>query len=117
MEEFLQSVFEEPAVQAFDNQNNFLDSNPYRLSIIRRMEFRTESNQLDPQRQDYALRLNPANPWELKRNNEYFQHYQQVLQLDRDRVIKESLKERYEAIVEWAYFNEIKKLKEEEEDF
>ncbi len=115
MDEFLFSVLEAPAIQAFDNQNVFLESNPYRLSVIRRMEFRTESNQLDPERQDFALRLNPANPWELKRNNQYFQTYQEVLQLDRERELKKLLKVRYDAIINWVYLEEIKKLKEEEQ--
>jgi hypothetical protein len=79
------------------------------------MEFRTESNQLDPERQDFALRVNPANPWELKRNNQYFQTYQEVLQLDRERELKELLKTRYEAIINWVYLEELKKLKEEEQ--
>jgi hypothetical protein len=115
MDEFLWSALEAPAIKAFDNQNVFLESNPYRLSMIRRMEFRTESNQLDPERQDFALRVNPANPWELKRNNQYFQTYQEVLQLDRERELKELLKTRYEAIINWVYLEEIKKLKEEEQ--
>ncbi|UXP31597.1 hypothetical protein N6H18_14690 [Reichenbachiella agarivorans] len=115
MDDFLWSALETPAIQAFDHQNTFLDSNPYKLSFIRGMEFRTESNQLDPDRQDYALRLNPANPWEIKRNNQYFQTYQEVSQLDRQRELKKVLKAHYEAIIDWAYLKEQKNIKEEEQ--
>ncbi len=114
MDEFLGAALEAPAVKAFDNQNAFLQSNPYRLSLIRGLEFRTESNQLDPQRQDFALRLNPANPWEVKRNNQYFQSYHEVVNLDRDRELKKILKIHYDAIIDWAYLEEQKQLKEEE---
>lgn len=114
MDEFLWSALEAPAIKALVNQNVFLESNPYRLSLIRGLEFRTESNQLDPERQDYALRLNPANPWEVKRNNKYFKTYQEVVQLDRDRELKKILKTHYEAIIDWVYLEEQKKLKEEE---
>lgn len=114
MEDFLYAALDEPALKTFSNQDNFLNTKPYRLAPIQKLEFRTESNQLDPQRQDYALRLNPANPWEVKRTNEYFETYQQLLQLDRDRLLKESLLARYEVIIGWLYYQEVSLLKEED---
>jgi hypothetical protein len=114
MEDFLYAAQEEPALKTFSNQDNFLNTKPYRLAPIQKLEFRTESNQLDPARQDYALRLNPANPWEVKRTNEYFKTYQELLQLDRDRLLKESLLARYEVIIGWLYYQEISLLKEED---
>jgi len=114
MEDFLYAALEEPALKSFSNQDNFLNTKPYRLAPIQKLEFRTESNQLDPERQDYALRLNPANPWEVKRTNQYFKTYQELLQLDRDRLLKESLLARYEVIIGWMYYQEISLLKEED---
>ncbi len=114
MEDFLHAALEEPALKSFSNQDNFLNNKPYRLAPIQKLEFRTESNQLDPERQDYAVRLNPANPWEIKRTNQYFESYQELLQLDRDRVLKESLFARYEVIIGWMYYQEIRDLKEED---
>ncbi|MDF9799304.1 hypothetical protein OKW21_004567 [Catalinimonas alkaloidigena] len=116
MEDFLWSALEAPAIQVFDHQDIYLKSNPYRLSVFRELEFRTESNQIDTERQDYALRLQPANPWEEKRNKQYFQTYQEVLQLDRQRELKKLLKTHYEAIIDWVYLEEQKKLKEEEHE-
>ena len=115
-DDFLRATLEAPAIQVFDQQDIYLESNPYRLSLLRELEFRTESNQIDTERQDYALRLQPANPWEVKRNKEYFQTYQEVLQLDRQRELKKLLKTHYEAIIDWAYIKEQKKLKEEEQE-
>ncbi|GEO20108.1 hypothetical protein [Cyclobacterium qasimii] len=116
MDDFLQSALQSSAVKVFDTQDDFLDENPYKLSLIRGLEFRTESNQLDNDRQDYTVRLNPANPWEVKRNNEYFKNYQQMLQLDRQRELKEVMKIHYETIINWAYLDELKKLKKEEQE-
>lgn len=116
MDDFLGSVWEAPVIKAFDNQNIFLETNPYRLSLIRELEFRTESNQLDTERQDFALRLSPSNPWEVKRNNQYFQTYKEVKQLDRNRELKKLLRTHYKAIIEWVYLEEKKKLKEEERE-
>jgi hypothetical protein len=111
MEDFLQAAWEEPSLKSFANQNQFLSSKPYRLAPVQRLEFRTESNQLDPARQDYALRINPANPWEMKRNNQYFRTYQETLQLDRDRLLKQSLQARYQVIINWLYYQELSELK------
>jgi hypothetical protein len=116
MEDFLVDALNEPALQTTVQQNTFLNTKAFRMAPIKQLQFRTESNQLDPDRQEYALRLNPANPWEMKRNNEYFKSYQELIALDRDRLLKESLINRYEAIIGWLYYHELKVLKEEDKN-
>jgi hypothetical protein len=113
--QFLASAYQEPALKSFDAQYDFLsDKKVYRLAPIQRMELRTESNQLDRTRQDYGLRINPANPLEIRRTNQYFRSYQQLLQLDRERTLKELLFARYEVAIGWLYYQEIRHLKEED---
>jgi hypothetical protein len=114
MEDFLGDALNEPGIQTTIQQNAFLNTKAYRMAPIQQLQFRTESNQLDPDRQEYALRLNPANPWEMKRNNQYFKSYQELIALDRDRLLKESLLNRYEAIISWLYYQQLKQLKEED---
>lgn len=115
MDDFLSAAQQEPTLQAFNSQQNFLSTkSSYRLAPIQKLEFRSESNQLDRTRQDYALRINPANPWEMKSTNRYFKTYQELLQLDRDRALKESLLVRYEVIIGWMYYQEIRDLKAED---
>jgi hypothetical protein len=114
IEDFLYSATTDPAFNVLDAQEKFLQAKPYQLSPIQKLEFRTESNQLDRTRQDYALRINPANPWENRRTTLYFKTYQELLQLDRSRVLKEMLLARYVAIVNWATSMELKSLKEAE---
>jgi hypothetical protein len=114
VEDFLYSAINDPALKVLDTQEKFLQSKPYQLSPIQRLEFRTESNQLDRTRQDYALRINPANPWENRKTTQYFKTYQELLQIDRTRVLKEVLIMRYATIVNWATSMELKSLKEAE---
>jgi len=115
MNEFLHSAFQEPLLKSFDAQYDFLSNKKvYRLAPIQKLEVRTESNQLDRTRQDYGLRINPANPFEIKRTNQYFKGYQELLALDRERTLKELLFARYEVIIGWIYFQEIRDLKEED---
>lgn len=113
--EFLYSAYQEPLLKSYDARSEFLaDKKSYRLAPIQKLELRTESNQLDRTRQDYGLRINPANPFEIKRTNQYFRSYQQLLKLDRERTLKELLLARYEAVIGWIYYQEIRDLKAED---
>src|SRR5688572_9191584 len=76
---FFLSAYEDTEVKSINEQIQYLNSRPYRLAPIDQLQFRTESNQLDPSRQDYALRLNPANPWQVRNNNRYFSDYKSML--------------------------------------
>ena len=114
MEEFLESAFESIQIRQIDKQKGFLESGSYKMAPIRGLEFRTESNQLDPQRQDFALRISPANPWEINRNNAYFEKYQEVIDLGQIRQIKKLIQLRYDLIIDWVYLQDRKSLKDEE---
>ncbi|MCW5910975.1 MAG: hypothetical protein KIT62_07870 [Cyclobacteriaceae bacterium] len=115
IEEFLYSAYQEPVLKSFDAQTSYLSNKSvYRLAPIQKMEFRTESNQLDRTRQDYGLRINPANPFEVKRTSQYFKTYQELLYLDRERTLKELLFARYMVVIGWTYYQEILELKEED---
>lgn len=106
-----QSDFE---VSVFDEQINYLNKKPYQLSPLQKMEFRTESNQLDRNRQDYALRFNPANPWEIKNTNKYFEGYKSSLVLEKQLALKKALDLRYTFVIEYVFFKEIKTIKEQD---
>lgn len=97
---FIDAARQDPAVSMFDLQVEYLNGKPYRLAPVQKLEFRTESNQLDAARQEYALRLNPANPWELRQNNLYFQELKSSLALEKGIVLKEVLIDRYTLIIE-----------------
>lgn len=97
---FIRAAQQDPAVSMFDLQVEYLNSKPYRLAPVQKLEFRTESNQLDRDRQEYALRLNPANPWELRQNNLYFKELRSSLALEKGIVLKEVLMDRYTLIIE-----------------
>lgn len=108
---FILSAYEDTEVKSINEQIQYLNSRPYRLAPIDQLQFRTESNQLDPSRQDYALRLNPANPWQVRNNNRYFHDYKSMLELKRDVALEEALYERYLLAVDLLYHRELKELR------
>ena len=77
--DFLRSANDAAEVKVFEEQVNYLQGKPYRLSPLQKLEFRTKNNQLDPSLQDYAIRISPANPWEIRSTNNYFKEYQASL--------------------------------------
>lgn len=107
---FIHAAKDDPAVSMFDLQVQYLNDKPYKLAPVQKLELRTESNQLDPSRQEYALRVNPANPWELHQNNRYFKELKSSIELEKGIVLKEVLLERYTLIIELVTYAGLRDL-------
>jgi len=107
---FIHAAKNDPAVSMFDLQVQYLNNKPYKLAPVQKLELRTESNQLDPSRQEYALRVNPANPWELHQNNRYFKELKSSIELEKGIVLKEVLLERYTLIIELVTYAGLRDL-------
>lgn len=107
---FIRAAQYDPAVSMFDLQVSYLNGKPYRLAPVQKFELRTESNQLDPTRQEYALRLNPANPWEVRQNNLYFKELKSSIELEKGIVLKEALQQRYTLIIELVTYAGLRDL-------
>jgi len=108
--EFIGSASNSPEVKSTDAQINYLQSNPYRLSPLQRLEFRTQNREIMYTQQEYALRFNPANPWEVQRNNKYFEEYQHSLSFEKELALKSALVDRYNMVILYLYYYELKTL-------
>jgi hypothetical protein len=113
MVEFLQSAITHPDLRTFDDQIAYLDTKPYRLSPLQKLEVRTQNRELLTAYQQYGLRVTPANPWEVKSNNQYFKDFRTLLQLERQITLKELLAERYSVIIQYLYATELRALLEQ----
>ncbi len=114
IDEFLGSSSLDPALQTLSNQESFLSTKSYRLAPIRKLAFQTKFNQLDRTREGFAFRILPSNPWEVRNTNQYFKTYEELIRVDRERTLRESLRLRYNLIIDWLYLEETHQLKEEE---
>lgn len=113
MAEFLQSALEAMGVNATQAQLSYLQTKPYKLSPLQKLEFRTRMNEMSLDKQRYALRFAPANPWEMRSNNRYFEEYQTYLSMGSKLALKEALMERYQVICELVYYKRQKTLADE----
>jgi len=105
--EFLLSARQDPEVSTFFEQERYLQTKPYSLSPLQRLEFRTQNRELMPQQQEFGLRFTPSNPWEVKHNRNYFKSYQTALGLRREMALKEALVARYSAVINYIYYREV----------
>jgi hypothetical protein len=104
--EFLRSAENDPEVNTFREQSAYLQTKPFQLSPLQRLEFRTQNRELIPHQQEFGLRITPANPWEVKHNNTYFKSYQAAIDLRNEMALKDALTERYVAVIQYVYFRE-----------
>ncbi|MCR9250103.1 MAG: TolC family protein [bacterium] len=102
-DEYLLGAAEELGVLTYQEQLNYLNDKPYKLAPLRRVQFRTENDQLAEEQQEYALRIHPSNPWLVKRNNTLFESQKSILDLEANIAYKEELVKRYEDIIDYCF--------------
>lgn len=103
MDEFFASSVNDPEVKTFSDQVEYLAAKPYRLSPVQRVEFRSRNREMLATNQDYAFRINPANPWEVRSNNRYFSAYQSSLGYELEIALRRVLSERYNSAIRIMY--------------
>jgi hypothetical protein len=106
--EFIGSAIDDPEVKTFTNQISYLGEKPYRLSPLQSMQLRMQNRELLYDQQEFALRINPANPWEVRNNNRYFKSYRNFMSREREVILKEALVTRYQNAIVFAYLAALK---------
>lgn len=111
--EYLGSALQDPEVLTFEDQISFLNTRPYRLSPLREVQLRTQNRELLRDQQEFGVRLSPANPFEIRSQNQYFRDYNSTLSYEKEFALKEALIVRYLTVIEYTYFSDLRKLTEE----
>lgn len=110
---FLISAAQESELDIYQSQISYLNKQPYRMSPVRELEFRTQTNEIGANEQRYGLRLSPANPWEVRNTKRVFKSYQSLLSLKKELAFKEILTSRYLMLTEFLYLKGMQQLKSE----
>lgn len=114
LEVFLGSATQDARLQLYSDQLSYLGKRPYSLSPVRELEFRLQNKEIYAGERDYALRLSPANPWEIRNTSRYFKTYQASLLLERELALKELLVQRYALALEVIHLSNMHVLKEKQ---
>jgi hypothetical protein len=112
--EFLGSALNDPEVKTFADQITYLNGKPYKLSPLREVQLRTQNRELLPTQQEFGIRLSPANPFELRRHNEYFRQFNSSLSFQKEFALRDALVTRYLTVVDYIYYSDLLQLTNEE---
>jgi hypothetical protein len=107
---FLRSASTDNQLKNTEERLRYINEKPYKLSPLQRLEFRTQNRELQRTQQEYAIRVTPSNPWEVKYNNEYFKAFTKSLQLEQEMDLKKALADRYYAVIDFIYQRDMRAL-------
>jgi hypothetical protein len=108
--EFINSAKEDYEVKTFEEQALYLDKKPYRLSPLKELEYRHRNSELLDTENRVGLRVTPANPWEMRANNQYYKNYSSGLALQKELALRDAISSRYFIILDFLYYSELKVL-------
>lgn len=110
MEEFLHSAVADYEVKTFHDQMDWLKRKNYALSPIRQVQLRYQNRELLDTQNEFGLRISPANPWEMKATDRYYQNIRSSLGYEKELALREALFERYLTVAEYKYRMELNAL-------
>jgi hypothetical protein len=117
LNQFLKSTLDDPYYASFTRQTSIFNKPlSYSLPWVQKIEFRTRNNELLDYRQQYALRLDARNPWQIISNQRYFQGMQVLKSLEQKLLLKELIRERYDLVIEYWMASERAKLAGQQKD-
>ncbi len=104
--EFLRSARTDITVTGFDRQLDWFGEKRYRLPWVNELELRTQNNVMLWGRQQYRVRLEVGNPFEIRNNNRYFESQQELKSIRKTLVFRQALRDRYLMAARWISLNE-----------
>lgn len=102
LKQLLKSSLNDPIFKSFNEQQSYLlKTQNFSLPWINQMQFRYQDNPFNDFRTRYGFRVEPANPWQRKHNNQYFLGIQALKIIEQKLHLKEILRDRYNLVVEF----------------
>lgn len=103
--DFLLTAFEDVNLDEYSSQIGFISPGNVRLPVIDEVEIRLKNDERTYEDLRYQLRVSPANPWKIRRNQALFNATKAGLDAKKQLQIKENLFTRYEVVLE--YFEQL----------
>lgn len=101
--DILATALESQAVFLQNQKSDFLKNNSPKLPVFEEVEFRSETDEMDFNRQEYMLRLNVNSEKERRKLKHFNQARIQVLDLEKQLLLKEALQDRYFLLVQYIF--------------
>jgi len=95
-------------------KSEFLENNPYRSPFLHRVEFRARTNDYNFTQDDFRLRFNPTNPFEISANKKYYKLESNSLVVDYQYALNKAIYSRYNRIISYFQLTDEISFKEKE---
>lgn len=98
--QFLETTSSDPEVELLGEQMGFMKSENFNLPIVRGVEARLRSSNMDEAIEDYRFRLEFLNPFERAANKAFNTSYQTRLEIEREMKFSDALLDRYNVLID-----------------
>lgn len=92
---------------------SYMQNSPQKMPLSEKLEFRTESNQLDWQQQEYLLRWSLNGGKARQAHQELVQNQMQILTVEDNARVQDKLMQQYHFIIDWHILNKQDSLLEQ----
>ncbi|MCG8329866.1 MAG: TolC family protein [Chitinophagales bacterium] len=92
---------------------SYMQNSPQKMPLSEKLEFRTESNQLDWQQQEYLLRWSLNGGKARQAHQELVQNQMQILKVEDNARVQDKLMQQYHFIIDWYILNKQDSLLEQ----
>lgn len=101
----LASAWDDPSVQLHRVQQAYIEATDFELPLLRKMEIRTETRDLDPKQQEYSLRIGINGFRARKAQSAVYGSIKNLAEADRLILVHDALLDRYELVLD-VFFNQ-----------
>lgn len=97
--EVLKTSYSDISYKIQDQQLAYLQDNPFKVPVLDRVEFRTETRDFELEQQEYGLRIAPNSFGERKYNKNYYNSSVNLSELKRKSALNNALAQRYDHVI------------------
>lgn len=112
--DFLSTALQHPHLKLHQNTENYLRNTNHELPIVEEIEFRTETNDFDISKQEYALRFGFSTAKQRAAQRSFHQSNITYYATEKQLVLEDALAKRYETLVELYYQDRLRTAQEQQ---
>ena len=112
VKDILQSAYFDIVYRSQKEKLDYLKNNPFEVPLLRRVEFRTETEDFEFRRQEYAIRISPNSFGERKFNKKYYESSVRINGIRNREALNEALSIRYGQVVKLIKTSRIISIKQ-----
>jgi len=113
VKDLLNSAYLDIVYRSQKEKLDYLRLNPFKVPLLRRVEFRTETHEFELSQQEYTIRISPNSFGERKYNKKYYETSVRINEIRNKEALNEALSERYKYVINLIKTSKIIRLKQQ----